>query len=863
MNEPLLERRNRQPRPLPLPPLLDDAFHVRRQQYSMNNDTNKTTDDASRHNGRRSRHEQPAMLETAPNENHNYESSRDESDPHDEEDVYQQENERGRPRPSRTKNACCHACLDFLLAAILGLVTGGGGLLFLVATHWFRRQWTMTILPFCIPETSISMKATLAKIMSSIFSSFTISSIQEEPKQQIAAAAAATSSSKCQDSLWFLLITAMGGLLTALTFCICRHTRTEPTPTDGRQPTLMMPMPSIPVVRTLFHDLNAFPCHHLYGDVQVAAAAAAASSSAAAVSASFWTLISGAPLGPEQALGSMATFIACLRTKLLLLGARCAGHEIQYEQQVEWIRICMAAMVGGLLGNPILGPIFVQELSRFVVMSTSKTRLDPMVRDEPLETNVSGRRQQPEEHEQYSNVIASNSNGTSPPVFLGRGINSDNHISRQQPLQQQQRQQVQHSAQLPPHNAYMRGWILQLVASLFAGLWLQVWFTEWLPYHALAPLPHQQQQQDDYFVHVGAVNPMWMLYWNTTGRYLFMAIPLGLVCGLFGMVAICIMTTTRWIRHATCRLVLQELTTSAATTCRANILRVFLLVLFPTMAGLLHGCLTLYIVSPLIKSGGGAGLTTMMDGLLFIQSTWNQAAAASNVTCIIADDIDVDESTTFLYSRQTLVILAAVQIVGMAVSLGWGLVGGSILPMLVAGLCMGLALVNEPHDDKDDNGNNDFLYLPIALTVPCCMAAMVVCICPIPLSMTLGICSIFRFHYASNNDGDGNDDWKITGPVMVACLTAWAVTGGSGFLYGYEKVRKMEYDRLPLPQTAGGGGEEEERTGLGHFSNGHGGCDGGDCDGDDDEYTGAGLTSDASSDDELLRNIRSAIFGRI
>jgi hypothetical protein len=496
--------------------------------------------------------------------------------------------------------------------------------------------------------------------------------------------------------------------------------------------------------------------------------------------------------------------------------------------------------------------------------SAAIQRLEPQVRggDESLETTHSRgqqRRQQLQLQQLYSNVsVRVNNNGIiGPPVFLGPNHTASQSLRQQQQQERQPRSaQQQQQQQLPLHD-YMQGWVSQLVASIFAGIWMQVWFPEWLPYHALAPFP-QEQEQYDYSLHGGTITPTpWMLYWNTTSRDLVLAIPIGLVCGLLGTIAIGIMTSARWIRHTTCRLVLQKMTCSTrmTTPCCTTMMRTFLLVLFPTLAGLIHGCLTLYLVSPLHSNDTGSGSSgTMMmtlDGLSFIQRTWNQAAAAAGMTGDDKDH-DKDESTTFLYTRQTLFILTLVQIVAMAVSLGWGLVGGVIVPMLVAGLCLGLALVNDANDD------DKFLHLPISLTVPCCMAAMAVSICPIPLSMTLGMSSIFRFQTSSSDD-----NLKIMGPVMVACLTAWTVTGGTGLLSRCEKAQ-VESDRTSLSQRAGGGGGGggEERTGLDQFSNGLSGYDEDNGD-DDDEHTGGGLTSDASSDDELLANVRSAIFGRI
>jgi H+/Cl- antiporter ClcA len=860
MNEPLLlslqsplsviSQSRRRPRPSS--PRHYDAF-----QSDSNPDYHSNFDRRRNHNDTPTNETYEYNSDAANNDDtNNDDTNNDDDDDDDDDDVYQQENAIhvqallhmwGRPYAAVYY---CTCFLDLVVAGLLGFVVGGCGLGFLVATHWLRRQWKMriTIISsyYCIILTSSSTATTT--IMSFLISSFTTTTTTttttQEQQEQINAAA-----SSCQDSsLWFLLIvTSLGGFLTAMTFCIL-HPRTSSIRRRSAQP-MPMPMPrsimSIPV-RTMFHDLNSFPHQH---PPATDAAAAASSAAVVTVLASFWTLASGAPLGPEQALGSMATMIACC------LRSKAGGHEQQQQQQqLEWIRIGTAAMVGGLLGNPLLGPIFVQELSsRFVVqIPPEATRSAPPVRDEPLEATLSGR---------------------------------ERRRQLQQQQQQQERQQLQHSTIQPPvHHDYMHGWVLQLVASLFAGLWMQVWFPEWLPYHALAALPLQHQQQHgDSGSGGGAINPKWMLYWNTTGRNLVLAIPIGLVCGLLGTIAICIMVMTRWIRHATCRLVLRKMTTTSttmtSTSCGTNMMRTFLLVLFPTLAGLIHGCLTWYVVSPRIQDGGGSDSTLMMDGLSFLQSIWNKAAAAAaNATRIMADDghdednahhdngID-DGSTAFLYSRQTLVVLMMVQILGMAISLGWGLVGGNILPMLVAGLCMGLALVKDTHDDDDNDVNNcTFLNLPISLTVPCCMAAMVVSICPIPLSMTFGICTVFRFHHASSTDGDGNDSVTIMGPVMVACLTAWTVTGGTGFLYRCEKAQ-IESDRTSLSQTAGVGGDEEGRSRVDHFSSGNSGYDGDENDNDDgdgdDEYTGAGLTSDASSDDELLRNVRSAIFGRI
>jgi H+/Cl- antiporter ClcA len=160
-----------------------------------------------------------------------------------------------------------------------------------------------------------------------------------------------------------------------------------------------------------------------------------------------------------------------------------------------------------------------------------------------------------------------------------------------------------------------------------------------------------------------------------------------------------------------------------------------------------------------------------------------------------------DNQTTVLQ----LITLATCKLVCVAVALGLGWVGGPLFPLAAVGVCVGLVLSELVE------------VLPTSLTVPCCMAAIVGSAIPIPFTIIVTLTHIFSLHMGQ------------AGPILIAVVVAYSVTGGLGLI----RCVGLNLAGIPSGNTTA---QEEE-----------------------DERADQLLT--VPSDDELLHEVRSAIFG--
>jgi len=199
--------------------------------------------------------------------------------------------------------------------------------------------------------------------------------------------------------------------------------------------------------------------------------------------------------------------------------------------------------------------------------------------------------------------------------------------------------------------------------------------------------------------------------------------------------------------------------------------------LFPTLAGLIHG---------LLAVGCPYAAT---DWFAFLKVATLHPASLARI----------------LPPLHLLRIVLA-KTIGASICLGFGMIGGNVIPMVVIGACWGHAM----------SGWLDFL--PVSLTVPCCLAACPVSIYPLPLSCTVGVILIVGT----------NADQTI--PIIIATMTAWTMTGGLGILQ-----RSVVAENTRGATNGEDGLEDRSDTG---------------------EETGQLL-----SDDELLNSVRSTIFG--
>ena len=149
--------------------------------------------------------------------------------------------------------------------------------------------------------------------------------------------------------------------------------------------------------------------------------------------------------------------------------------------------------------------------------------------------------------------------------------------------------------------------------------------------------------------------------------------------------------------------------------------RWFVLLLFPTLAGLLHGLLS--VANPFLAGTG-----------------------TSFVVRFIQDD----------FGKLWLAGLALTKVLGMALCLGLGLTGGPLMPLAFSGLCLGIAL-----------STSDF---PLCLTVPCCICGTIGAFVPMPFSLVLLVSTILNL---SNEQ---------MGPPFVSAFVAFTMTGGTGWV---------------------------------------------------------------------------------
>jgi H+/Cl- antiporter ClcA len=246
--------------------------------------------------------------------------------------------------------------------------------------------------------------------------------------------------------------------------------------------------------------------------------------------------------------------------------------------------------------------------------------------------------------------------------------------------------------------------------------------------------------------------------------HLAAALPLGVLCAVVGSSVLVLNLVIRGIRQRLSR-----------GMVRLGAPVWLISILFPTIAGLVHGLLGLYF-----PYATGTGLS-------FLRDAWNAA---------------IQKET--LLSVSQLSWTAVVRVVGLSVSLGFGLIGGTVIPTLVVGFCMGLAL------------SLSISSLPLSLVVPCCMAACPVSIFPAPVTAVIAI-SLLTGCSAEQ-----------TGPILIASVVAFTITGGTGVLR-----------RLGNWQLVSNDNDVE------------------------DETSGPRLPRGPLSDDEILQGVRSAIFGSV
>lgn len=399
--------------------------------------------------------------------------------------------------------------------------------------------------------------------------------------------------------------------------------------------------------------------------------------------ASCVALVTGAPVGPEQGLGAIGSGIATVLSNLWRVPRRT---------EALWIQTGLAAALGGLFQNIIVGPAAIHELT--VTSRPDKLTLDALVADQ-------GPR--------------SDTDPTNGVVSTASTLRPDNHD-------------------------YIEGLTLMVLATTVASLMIRCIYPDVIHLSRIMPVSNDFQ--------------VW---------HLAAAVPLGFVCGLVGSAVVVLTAMFRRTRERISQLML-----------RFGAPIWLVLVSFPALAGLFHGLLS-------VAEPYAAG-----NGLALLRDLWNAASNAGTV-------LNVDD----------LPRIALTRVVGLALSLGFGLMGGAVLPTAVVGMCVGVAL------------SLSISALPLSLAVTCCVAACPVAFLPTPLTAVVAVV------LAMNCSADQS------GPILIACVVAFTTTGGTGVLR-YVGERRLAESEI----------EDADESEL---------------------PSGPSLPSD----DEILQSVRSAIFGSV
>jgi len=399
---------------------------------------------------------------------------------------------------------------------------------------------------------------------------------------------------------------------------------------------------------------------------------------------------------------------------------------VSRRREACWIYASLSASLGCLVLNPLLSAVLVHELS--VAFRSDRLTFDAVAAAGEL-------RQQGQQGDANADAYNDeNNSNTNAAISFATSFKPKDHD-------------------------YLEGFTLQMVASTMPFLAMRL-------ISPLSTIAHSIKfkpvNQDDF--------ALW---------HLAAAIPLGVLCAAVGSSYLIIYSICCRVRKWFRRVLQQRVGASASLWTSA--------ILFSTLAGVLHGCLTL--MSPI----AGSSLSTVRD-------LWNAAVST--------DGAMWTETPT---ARQ-LSIAAAVKMVGLGISIGFGLIGGSVVPMAFSGFFLGLAL------EKSVN------CFPLSLVIPCCLAATPLSCCPTPVTAVIAVSMTF------------NCSPEQTVPVAIASAVAWTLSGGMGLFLHIEG----QPIGLTVPETIVESPQTREVL-------------------DQEEVDEE--TTPALSDAEILEGIRSTIFG--
>jgi H+/Cl- antiporter ClcA len=244
--------------------------------------------------------------------------------------------------------------------------------------------------------------------------------------------------------------------------------------------------------------------------------------------------------------------------------------------------------------------------------------------------------------------------------------------------------------------------------------------------------------------------------------HLVLAIPLGFVCGIVASLGLIVQGISRTIRLRLTQAFAQPAVHHEHDPLSYQYYPLhgdLLTLLFPTLAGFING-LAAACISPYVLGSGTDMIKVLLD-----QAIHNSSASNGNPL----DSYGVHTEGVGTLSTSSYLVLAVTKAVLFSMSLGLGCVGGPVIPTLLVGLSLGMAV------------SASSLAWPLSLTVPCCMVATTSAIVPTPFAWMGTVAVMFDL------------DMVQLGPVLVSTMIAFGITGGSGVLRSVAEKR-LEID---------------------------------------------------------------------
>ena len=243
--------------------------------------------------------------------------------------------------------------------------------------------------------------------------------------------------------------------------------------------------------------------------------------------------------------------------------------------------------------------------------------------------------------------------------------------------------------------------------------------------------------------------------------HVLVAALIGILGGCLALMGNATMTFSRWLRRSCCR----QISMSCGT------MGYWIVPLaFPILAALCN--MGIFVVAPEVAG----------SGLSFIQTTIT--SLRTNHTSISDPEEYVDSSDE--NHRFWFLLIALVKIMGVSISTSFGLVGGSLTPLLFSGCCLGHSL------------ENVMGAVPPLVTYSCAIVAMSFTAFPFPVSTVLVSLAWFG----------GSFDLLV--PITVSFLVSWLVVGGMGLPLTLANVSISDGVLRRLESLTGHNEDEEE-----------------------------------------------------